>query len=396
MENLWYSGLKDLLKEGGLAGRLGDRGGDKGPGSDEPFRRQREIDWDRVFRLMFDVLRRPEPPSSPPSFGPGPILLAELPPIGLEPMPPPPPPSLERRDREKLLKKLERSIAEEFRQRVSEGQGPVADVDIRKLLGRRPPPQTLRFERQAPPRPEKEPFSQMLTRFMQEEPAREETFTQKLERHLQEPEPGEETFTEKLDRHLQELPDFRTEGERRKVLELVEKGKIPENVPLGEGASFEQDSLKLPTDEFVAEAVVEANRILQAPGNTASFEGGKYIIQDANGNVLAEGTVVLSSSFYTRNSAGEYSVINPPIAAGVGFELKINPPADEKLTVYRGLGRHRSIGAIYGSDSDGQQSVGISINIGFSLPLGIPYVVSTPIDPKEILKTLPEEFTPGA
>jgi hypothetical protein len=212
MENLWYSGLRDLLKEGGLAGRPGYRSGDRGPGSDEPPRRQREIDWDRVFRLMFDVLRRPEPPS----FGLSPIPLAELPPMDLEPMPPPPLPSLERRDGEELLKKLEQSIADEFRQRVSKGQGPVADVDIRKLLGRRPPPQALRFESQAPQRPEKETFSQMLARYMEEEPVREETFTKKLLRHLQTPEPREETFTKKLERHLQEPPDFFTPDERRR------------------------------------------------------------------------------------------------------------------------------------------------------------------------------------
>jgi hypothetical protein len=104
---------------------------------------------------------------------------------------------LERRDREKLLKKMERSIAEEFRRRLSKGQAPGADVDVRELLGRQPPP-ALRLERQAPPRPEKETFSQMLARYMEEEPVREETFTQKLERHLQ------------------ELPDFRTKGERRR------------------------------------------------------------------------------------------------------------------------------------------------------------------------------------
>jgi hypothetical protein len=172
--------------------------------------------------------------------------------VDLEPVPPPPLPSLKQRDREKLLKKLEQSIADEFRQRVSEGQGPVADVDIKNLLGRRPPPQTLRFESQAPPRPEKETFSQMLARYMEEEPVREETFTEKLMRHLHEPEPREETFTEKLmrhlhepepreetfteklmrhlhepepreetftkklERHLQEPPDFRTPGDRRR------------------------------------------------------------------------------------------------------------------------------------------------------------------------------------
>jgi hypothetical protein len=336
--------------------------------------------------------------------------------VDLEPVPPPPLPSLKQRDREKLLKKLEQSIADEFRQRVSEGQGPVADVDIKNLLGRRPPPQTLRFESQAPPRPEKETFSQMLARYMEEEPVREETFTEKLmrhlhepepreetfteklERHLQTPEPREETFTEKLERHLQEPPDFRNEGEKRRDEPREEArrkppvtppprrraGLIPDSVPLGEGASFEDGSLKPPVDSSGVD-----------PETVLTLEGRKIIGRDTKGNMLAEGSVVGSSTFYTRNSAGEFSAINPPILVGWGVEIRVSPPAKEYVTAYYGLGRHLSAGIIYGSDEDGRPATGIALNIGLSVPLGIPYVLSTPIDPKEIIKEIPEEFTPG-
>jgi len=139
MSNLWYSDSQQWVKRGwketrpparqrvkgwlgfalliGLVallwwqGRLGPYlllgllvfgaiwGGDKGPSSDEPWpRRRREVDW---VRMLMELLRSKEPAPLPePTW---------LPPIELEPMPSPPQRrSVKQRDREKLIKAMEK------------------------------------------------------------------------------------------------------------------------------------------------------------------------------------------------------------------------------------------------------------------------------------------------
>jgi hypothetical protein len=158
---------------------------------------------------------------------------------------------------------------------------------------------------------------------------------------------------------------------------------------LGEGASFEQDPLKLPSDEFVAEAVVEANRILQAPGNRASFEDGKYVVRDMDGRVLMEATVIYGAGFHQRDLSGEIrSNVAPTVSVGV--QATLAPPYKEYFSIPVRVFGPLSVGSVIGEDEDGQTTFGVRILIGLVRP-PIPINVGGPFDPSEI----PETFDPG-
>lgn len=88
-------------------------GGDKGP--EEPPSR-REVDW---LGLLLNLLSRRRPSPEEGLVRGTPLL--DLPPVDFQPIPSPPPvPSLERRDREKLIKAMEEEFARRFR-RVLQG-----------------------------------------------------------------------------------------------------------------------------------------------------------------------------------------------------------------------------------------------------------------------------------
>lgn len=199
------------------------------------------------------------------------------------------------------------------------------------------------------------------------------------------------------------MPDFLAETSpklkraraeaREKVLELFEKGKIPETVSLGEGASYEQIPPDLETlaktDEFLAAAVVDANAILQAPGNTASFEDGKVVVRDKNSHVLAEIKASGGGPFIRIDSSGEITSGTAP-SVDLNAEITFAPPHRELFAVPVAVGGPLYVAVVVGEDKHGNRAFGIRTILGIGLPR-IPVSVSGPFDPAEI----PTTFDPG-